>query len=374
MPFDLPLLKDAPVAGKRVLLRLNLDVPVANGRVEDTYRLDSVHETLTFLKTRGAKTLIIGHIGRGPEETLRPVFEYMHKSFSATFVKTLEEAKRSMATLKEGGFVMLENLRSFSGETKNDPAFAASLASLVDLYINDAFAVSHREHASIVGVPRLLPSFVGFLLASEVLHLSRAFSPEHPMLVILGGAKFETKTPLIEKFLGIADDLYVCGALANDIYKARGYETGNSLISNCTLSRALLANPKLHVPVDVIVRRLYGSVAKRANVVENGEKIVDAGENALDDMREFIQKAKFVLWNGPLGEYEAGFDQGTIAIAQMLAECDAETVIGGGDSLAVVSRLGLRERFSFVSTGGGAMLEFLANETLPGIEALIVKH
>ncbi|KKW12886.1 MAG: Phosphoglycerate kinase [Parcubacteria group bacterium GW2011_GWA2_49_9] len=370
MSPHLPLLKDADVRGKRVLLRLNLDLPVENDILVDTYRIDSAGKTLAFLRDHKARTLIIGHVGRDPQESLRPIFEYLKKNFPVSFVSTLEEAKEAMASLQEGSFLLLENLRSFSGETKNAPVFTRELASLGDIYVNEAFAVSHREHTSIVGIPTLLPCYAGFVFADEVEHLSKAFSPEHPMLVVLGGAKFETKTPLIEKFLPIADDIYVCGALANDIYCARGYETGVSLVSECAISPRLLENQKMHVPSDVIARKLSGSFAKNADAVERDEKIVDAGPNALDNIRALVEKAKFVLWNGPLGEYEAGFEQGTIELAQALAECDAETIIGGGDSLAVVSKLGLLERFSFVSTGGGAMLEFLANGTLPGIEAL----
>ncbi|MDO8620452.1 MAG: phosphoglycerate kinase [bacterium] len=367
----LPTLKDAPsLRGKRVLLRLNLDLPVENGELRDTFRIDSTMKTVDFLREQKAKTIIIGHIGRNPKETLRPVYDYFKKSISITFVETIEEAKESSATLAEGEFLLLENLRSFPGEVTNDQVFAKDLASLADLYVNEAFAVSHREHASIVGVPKLLPSFAGFVFEEEVTQLSKAFSPAHPALLILGGAKFETKTPLIERFLGIADDVYVGGALANDIFHSRGYETGDSLVSNCDISPAILNNPKLHTPSDVLVRIPSGTVEKGADAVLKGEKIVDAGEDSIDDMRALISKAKFVLWNGPLGEYEAGFDAGTIALAQMLAECDAETIIGGGDSLAVVSKLNITERFSFVSTGGGAMLEFLANETLPGIDAL----
>ncbi len=368
---SLPFLHDAgPLRGKRVLLRLDLDAPALEGKLRDTHRIDSAKKTLAYLREQGAKTVIIGHIGRDPEESLTPVFDYLKKDIPLVFVKTLTEAQERLSSLEDGTFLLLENLRSFPGEVKNDPVFAKELASLGDLFVNEAFAVSHREHASIAGVPKLLPSFVGLVFEEEVKNISKAFSPEHPALVILGGAKFETKTPLIERFLGIAEDIYVCGALANDIYKARGYETGTSLVSKCEISPVIFENPKIHVPSDVIAHSPSGNSVKGMDAVEKDEKIVDAGPNALDDIRALAEKAKFVLWNGPLGEYEAGFDAGTIALAQMLAECDAETIIGGGDSLAIVSRLGLFERFSFVSTGGGAMLEFLANETLPGISAL----
>lgn len=366
-----PLLKDAGnLRGKRVLLRLDLDVPLVGGELRDTHRIDSAKKTLTYLREQGAKTFIIGHMGRDGKESLRPMFEYLKKSIPLAFVTDIASAKKQGSSLEDGTFLLLENLRSFPGETKNDPTFAKELAELGDVYVNEAFAVSHRDHASIVGVPTYIPGFAGFVFEAEVANLSKAFSPAHPTLIILGGAKFETKTPLIKRFLGIADDIYVCGALANDIYKARGYETGVSLVSDCHIGEDILGNPKIHVPADIIARTASGSVEKGADVVGKDEKIVDAGSEALADMRVLVEKSAFVLWNGPVGEYEAGFDQGTIALAQLLAECDAETVIGGGDSLAVVSKLGLLERFSFVSTGGGAMLEFLADGTLPGIEAL----
>jgi len=388
--MTLPLLKDAGnLRGKRVFLAVDLNVPIQNGRVIDDFRIKQNQRTIDFLKQNGARTLLVSH--RTEEAaSLLPVFEYLKKIYTVVFVSTIADTRKALERAQNGTFVMLENIRKVGGnkEKTNDPAFAKELASLADVYVNEIFPTSHRPHASIIGVPKLLPSYAGFVFAEEVEHLSKAFSPEHPMLVILGGAKFETKTPLIEKFLTIADDIYVCGALANDIYKARGYETGVSLVSGCTIENDILDNPKVHVPSDVIVRTTSRSMAKSnlgdsvarfaggefrekgSTTVEKEEKIVDAGSDAIADLRALVEKAKFVLWNGPLGEYEAGFDAGTIALAQELAECDAETIIGGGDTLAAVSKLGLLERFSFISTGGGAMLEFLANETLPGIKAL----
>src|SRR3989344_3514647 len=366
-----PLLTDAGnLRGRRVLLRLDLDLSIENAVPRDTFRLDRARRTLQFLKEQGARVLIVGHIGRKPSETLKPIFEHLKKNIPVTFVPTLTDGRVRLEKAREGEFVMLENVRSFRGETKNNPSFARELASLVDIYINEAFAVSHREHASIVGVPPLLKSFVGFTFSEEVEHLSRAFSPKHPALLVLGGAKFETKLPIIERFLDIADSIYIGGALANDIYRARGYEVGTSLVSSFAIDSKLVSSPKIFVPSDVIVNSTSGSTEKGADSVGREEKIVDAGSDSLADVRALIEKAAFVLWNGPLGEYEAGFDQGTIALAQELAECDAETIIGGGDSIAVVSKLGLLDRFSFVSTGGGAMLEFLAKQTLPGIEAM----
>ncbi len=375
MPFSLPQLADAAdLRGKRVLLRLNLDLPVTASTLRDTHRLERSRQTLEFLRAQGAKTCIISHIGRDPDDTLRPVYECLKALIPLRFVASLAEAKEEMSRLREGEFLLLENLRSFQGETTNDALFAKELAVLGDVFVNEAFAASHRAHSSIVGVPRLLPSYAGIVFAEEVERLSQAFSPTRPALVILGGAKFETKMPLIAKFLKIADYVFVCGALSNGIYKARGYETGASLVSPHLPPASLRADPKLQVPVDVVVSGASGDRQTAADTVLPTEKIVDAGSETLADLRALIEKAKFVLWNGPLGEYEAGFDAGTIALAEMLAESDAETIVGGGDSLAVVSKLGLLERFSFVSTGGGAMLEFLATGTLPGIEALSNKY
>ncbi|MDO8594051.1 MAG: phosphoglycerate kinase [bacterium] len=375
MTIQLPTLHDAGnIRGKRVLLRLDLNLSIARGKVTDTFRLDRVAETLSFLQKNGARTLVVSHLENKDStepEPLLPVYEVFQERVKSVFAKTFEDAKEALSEIAEGSFVFLENIRTWPGEKKNDPDFAKQLASLVDIYVNDAFAVSHRAHASIVGVPRYLPCFAGFLFAEEVTELSKAFNPAEPSLVILGGAKFETKMPLVQRFLGGADTVAVCGALANDIYRSRGYETGTSLVSDPPLDLTTVTeNRKLYVPVDVLVHSGKETKNAGADSVLPDEKIVDAGPNSLEDLRAHIEKASFILWNGPLGEYEMGFAEGTTAIAQAIAESDAESIVGGGDSLTLISKLGLLERFSFVSTGGGAMLEFLANETLPGILAL----
>lgn len=367
----LPLLKDAPdLRGKHVLLRLDLNLPIEGGVVRDDFRMVRSLKTLEYLREHGARTLIVSHIESKESKTLRPVFNFISSKIPVQFAENLEEAESKISRAKEGTFVLLENIRRWPEEKSNDETFAQKLASLAEIYVNEAFSASHRAHASIVGVPRFLPHYAGFLFEEEVENLSRAFSPEHPALLILGGAKFETKMPLLTKFSRIMDTVFICGALANDFYKARGYEVGTSLVSAQVPSAALRANRKLQIPMKVVVQTAEGSAEKAADTVSPDERIVDAGESALADLRALIEKAAFVLWNGPLGEYESGFVGGTEAVAQAIAESDAESIIGGGDSLAVVSKLGLLERFSFVSTGGGAMLEFLAHETLPGIEAL----
>lgn len=372
----LPTLRDTgDLRGKRVLLRLDLNLPVARGRVTDTFRLDRVQKTLDFLRENGAKTLVVSHLENKDTtepEPMLPVYAVFRTRVSSVFVANLEDAKQALISAEEGSFVFLENIRTWPGEKKNDPGFAKELVLLADVYVNDAFAVSHRAHASIVGVPALLPHYAGFLFEEEVATLSRAFNPAHPALVILGGAKFETKMPLITRFLKTADMVVVCGALANDIYKARRYETGTSLVSEKPLAlQEVLENSKLYVPVDVITHAGKETVQTSADSVRKEDRIVDAGKDSIEDIRELISHASFVLWNGPLGEYEAGFGEATTEIAQAIAESDAESIVGGGDSLAIIGKLNLSERFSFVSTGGGAMLDFLAKETLPGIEALL---
>jgi phosphoglycerate kinase len=240
---------------------------------------------------------------------------------------------------------------------------------LGDVYVNEAFSNSHRAHASIVGIPKFIPVFAGFGLEREVLNLSKAFNPPHPFLFILGGAKFETKMPLVEKFLNIADDVFVGGALANDIYKAKGLNVGKSVVSDGEVDlNNFINNPKILVPIDIETDAHH---IKNPEEVTDEEKIYDAGPKTVEILGEKIKNAKFVLWNGPLGDYEKGFVSGTQGVAKALGETEGvEIIIGGGDTLASIKDLGIKKEFSFLSTAGGAMLEFLANGTLPGIEAL----
>lgn len=379
--MNLPLLKNAgSLHGKRILLRLDLNLPVTGGKIRDEYRLERSLPTLAFLREQGARTTIVSHTDSKETDSLEYVARRLNDFYPIRFVSEFSKAATAVDEVENGAFLMLENIRRHPGEISNDPVCSQMLASLGDVYVNDAFAVSQRPHASIIGVPKLLPSYAGLLLESEVENLSKAFAPSRPFVFILAGANKKltkgsnvsaTKFPLIKKFLEKADTVAVCGALANDIYKAQGYEVGVSLVSEIPLNLAPIVHHRgLYVPADVVAKKTGISRICGADSVEADEKIVDAGEESLEDLREFISNASLVVWNGPLGEYESGFEKGTVALAQMLAECDAETIIGGGDSLAVVSKLGLLERFSFVSTGGGAMLEFLAKGTLPGISAL----
>lgn len=364
--------------GKRVLLRLDLNVPVSDGgtvRATDADKITKSVPTIRFLKEAGARVVIISHIGRDPKETLRPVAEFLEGLEPVAFVPSLlgDDVRNAVSGLAPGGCVMLENLRSVPGEEANDESFARELASYGDLYVNDGFAVSHRAHASVVGVPRYLPAYAGLQMEQEVAHLSKALHPESPSLVVIGGAKFETKLPVIRKFLELADHVLVGGALANNFYRGEGYETGSSLLDKDADIRAMVRHPKLLLPRTVIVEDERGREEKPLSEVASGDKIADAAPVAFDAMTEVFLGARFILWNGPLGNYENGFTQGSETVARLMqraGQSGAETVAGGGDSVALIEGLGLADDFGFLSTGGGAMLEFLANGTLPGIEAL----
>lgn len=363
------------IAGKRVLLRLDLNVPVANNRVADDFRLRSALPTLEYLRVQGAKVIIIGHI-EGETRTLRPVYERLSKLFplKAFLTANLEtEFPSAVGTLQEGEAVLCENLRLYPGEKANDEKFAAALSALGEVFVNEAFSVSHRAHASIVGVPKLLPSFAGFRFALEVEELSKAFRPEHPALFILGGAKFETKLPLLQKFLGFYDYVFVSGALANDFFKAKGFSIGASRVSAGIIDlRGLIGKGNLILPSDVVVKNPSGTIAVSPDAVQDSDSIMDAGPKTIELLEDLVRRSKFVLWNGPLGNYEAGFRGPTEELAKYIATNSIHSVMGGGDTLAAVAKLNLTDKFDFVSTAGGAMLQFLATGTLPGIAALEV--
>lgn len=347
-------LKAEDLRGKRVVLRLDLNVPVQDGMVTDNFRIVSAIKTLKHLTESAEKVTIIAHCEANREGetcTLRYASEELQKFVPHEFVNTIEEARST-----ESKVVLVENLRQYEGEKKNDERFAQELSRLGDIYVNEAFSVSHRKHASIVGVPKLISGFAGFQLEKEVENLSKAFAPEHPFVFILGGAKFETKLPLIEKFMDKADKVFIGGALANDLLKASGFDVKKSRVSPGAVNlEKILQSEKL---------------IKVTDVVWDNEMIVDVGENSTKALVEEIKKAKFVLWNGPLGYFEGGYKASTNSVAEAIATSSLESVIGGGDTIAAIKELNIMDKFSFVSTGGGATLDFLAEGTLPGIQAL----
>ncbi|MDO8656368.1 MAG: phosphoglycerate kinase [Nanoarchaeota archaeon] len=360
--------------GLKVLMRADFNVPIINGIVADDYRIRMTIPTIEYLLNKEATVILISHIesNNGDNLSLEPVANHLNKlGVKVSFIKDYRNAHEMIEAENQGCF-LLENLRFFEGEKKNDSKFAKELASLGDIYVNDAFSVCHREHASIVGVPKLSDSYAGLQLEKEIRHLSNAFNPTHPFLFILGGAKFETKIPLLEKFMNVADTVFVGGALASDFFKEKGYEVGQSRVSEGNFNLSQYANnSKLMIPVDITTRN---KEIKNPESLSKEDKITDCGPKTLEILKEKISQAKLILWNGPLGVYEDGFKENTLELAKMIAEATinngAQSIIGGGDTLAAVAELGIEDKFTFVSTGGGAMLDFLAKGTLPGIEAL----
>lgn len=358
-----------------VLVRAGLDVPLdAHGDVADMFRVRRASETLRFLSERGAKVIVLSHIGRDPDETNAPVARALSHHVRVSYVPDLlgiaaQDARRAM---RGGDILLLENLRKDPGEAGNSDSFARALAAFGDIYIDDAFSVAHREHASIVGIPKYLPKFGGLLMCEEIARLDTARAPLHPSFAILGGAKFETKAPLVRQLLASYDRVFLTGALANDVFKANGLPVGRSLISAELPGRDVLDHPNFIAPVDVTVERLDGQAFTRLpQQVEEGDKIVDIGPDTIHLIAPSIESAKFILWNGPTGMYEHGYTAWTHAIAELVAASGAQKVIGGGDTIAALQDSGVAEdRLAFLSTGGGAMLEYLLDGTLPGIAAL----
>lgn len=386
--------------GKKVIVRCDFNVQVFEGKIMDDLRVRKTLPTISFLRAAGAKVVLISHIESKDGTGLRPVCEYINQTYSAecglvAFVEDfrLENTPIIIAKMKDGDVVLFENLRIDSREKSNDPEFAKLLASYAEVYVNDAFAVSHRAHASVVGLPTLFPNtrYAGIQLMNELDHLKVAFNAPHPFVFILGGAKFETKLPLIQKFAQ-ADSILLGGALLNDILKAKGYNVGKSLVSSgIDASGAridfapIVSNPKLIIPDDVIVSGPLsdgstGVSVKKIFDVGDEDMIMDVGPSMNAKLDEVIQNAKFILWNGPMGNYEKGFKDQTIEMAKLVSsacsrpDAPVRAVLGGGDTTAAMVELGLEDKSDagamFISTGGGAMLEYLLNESLPGVEAL----
>jgi phosphoglycerate kinase len=356
---------------KKVLVRVDFNVPIEGGVVVDNFRIERTLPTIRFLAKAGARSLLISHFENRESDSLLPVQKYLAAEFKVTLVSDLAAAEAALSAASAGDLILLENIRRFPGELANDPSFARKLAGLGEIFVNEAFSVSHRRQASVVGLPRFLPSYSGFCFTGEVRELARAFNPPKPFLLILGGFKFETKMPMVKRFFDKADWLFIAGAPANNFFKAEGFNVGRSSISAAELDlKDWLSNPKVVLPTDVLVLNDKAVSLKKPEAVSPADRIVDAGPGTLARLKSLINRAKFILWNGPLGEYEKDFSRGTEMVAKLVAEGKAESIIGGGDTLAAVAKLHLLHRFSFVSTGGGAMLDFLANETLPGIQAL----
>jgi len=363
------------LTGKKVILRVDLNVPIKNGVVLDDFRIKKVIPTILFLQKKGAKVIIISHLGEDGKDSLLPVSIKIKKYIKEIdFIQTpifSDETEKRINSLKNGEIVLLENLRSETGEKKNSPSFARALSRYGEIFVNDAFSVSHREHASIVGITKYLPGYAGFQFMIEIENLSKVFNPSHPFLFILGGAKFETKIPLIKKFLRSADNIFIGGAIANDFFKARGYEVGTSLVGPTNFQIPLLLKAKnLVLPIDVEVTKSSKNRFTNPSDILPEENIVDVGPKTIELLKDLVNKSEFILWNGPLGKYETGFGGATEEVLKIIAKSKAKSVIGGGDTAALISKLKIEDKLGFVSTGGGATLDFLSKGTLPGIRVL----
>ncbi|HWH16203.1 MAG TPA: phosphoglycerate kinase [Candidatus Paceibacterota bacterium] len=367
------------LANVPVLVRAALNVPLKDGKVANSFRLKRALKTIEYLRTQRARVILVGHIGDKGTETLLPVYEALKvhvPRLKFCPVAIGKEARAMVRELHAGEVLMLENVRRYRGEKLNDPSFAADLAELADIFVEDSFDVCHRAHASVVGVAELLPSYAGFLVEAEVRELEKALRPKRPSLAIIGGAKFTTKQPVIKKLLERYDRVFVGGALANDFLKAKGMPVEDSLVSKEGQKEIakLLKHKRLLLPSDEIIGPRKGSSSEgRAEMLDGKapyEAILDSGPRTRAHLRSLVQNAKTILWNGPLGNYEQGYTETTEDLARAIAESEAYSIIGGGDTIAALEKLGIGGHISFISTGGGAMLDFLAKGTLPGLSVL----
>jgi phosphoglycerate kinase len=382
-------IKDLKLTEKRILLRCDFNVPLGKkGEILDDFRIRRALDTILYLLKNRARIIIISHLGR-PEGrvqkrySLRPVALRLEKLL-AKKIEFLEDClgkkvRNSIGKMEPGKIILLENLRFYRGEVLNDKEFARSLSTLGEVYINDAFSVCHRNHASIVALPKFLPSAAGLLLEKEINSLLAVIkNPKRPLIAIIGGKKIQTKIKLIKKFLDLADHLILGGQIANAIFAGKGLAIGKFLTQTQLIdeiSKIELTNPKLHLPIDALVglANLDKDYSRQTAIgkVREEEEIFDIGPETIHIFSEIISSGKTILWNGPLGYIEdERFINGTFSIADKIIKTRAFSVVGGGDTNAFLAKYGLRKSFSHVSTGGGAMLAFLAGERLPGIEVL----
>ncbi|MGW8225815.1 MAG: phosphoglycerate kinase [Anaerolineales bacterium] len=391
--FNKKTIQDIDVSGKKVLVRVDFNVPIKDGVVGDDTRIQAALPTINYLLDHGAGVILCSHLGRpkgepDPQFSLKPVADHLSDLLNKKVVFVQDcigpEAEAAASQLKPGGIILLENTRFHDGEKKNDPQMAKQLADLADVYVNDAFGSAHRAHASTEGVAHYLPAVAGLLMEKEIRYLGQAIAdPARPFLAILGGAKISDKIGVIENLLGSADQVLIGGGMANTFFKAQGYPVGDSLVEDEALdtARSLLdrAENRLRLPVDVVIGNQFSNDAELSVMsmgpIPDGWRILDIGPETVKGYGKTISEAGTIVWNGPMGVFEfPRLATGTFEIAAAVAESKATSIIGGGDSVAAVNQAGLADQITHISTGGGASLEMLEGKTLPGLAALEDKN
>jgi phosphoglycerate kinase len=381
--------RDLDVSGKRVLVRVDFNVPVKDGEVTDDTRIRRALPTIRYLLEGGARPALISHLGRpkgeqDPKYAMDPVARRLEELLGASVEKLNTAVGPEVDEALDGsngeGVVLLENSRFYPGETKNDPEFYEQLAAPFDLYVDDAFGAAHRAHATTVGVAELLPAAAGLLMQEEIDNLDKVLrDPERPFVAILGGAKVSDKVAVIESLLEVADTLLIGGAMCFTFFKAQGYEVGKSLVEDDYLEEAKRlmaeAGERLVLPVDVVVAEEIEENAEakvvRVEEIPSDMMGLDVGPETVEKFRVYITEARTIFWNGPMGVFEIdAFARGTEGVARAVAESEEISIVGGGDSVAAVRKLGLEDEMGFISTGGGASLEYVEGRELPGVAVL----
>ncbi|AQS59148.1 phosphoglycerate kinase [Desulforamulus ferrireducens] len=384
--------KDIEVKGKRVFVRVDFNVPLDGEVITDDTRIRKALPTIQYLMEQGARVILASHLGRPKGEVvekyrLTPVARRLSELLGKEVIKVNdsvgEEVKQAIAAMQNGDVLLLENVRFHAEETKNDEKYARQLAELADVFVNDAFGAAHRAHASTAGIAKYLPAVAGFLMEKELTMLGQAVTtPRRPFVAIIGGAKVSDKIGVIENLLSKVDTLIIGGGMANTFLRAQGYQTGKSLVepdkvdlARELIERAATRQVELLLPTDVVVARAFEPTAENRVVtvtkIPEDWVVLDIGPATAAKYAEAVQKAATVVWNGPMGVFEMDvFAKGTEAVAKALADSSAITIIGGGDSVAAVNKIGVADKISHISTGGGASLEFLEGKELPGVAVL----